>query len=986
MNNGGKFALKISLVSTEWKWVRSLALHLKMNQHLRAGVSLPFLLLICGIFDRAQAAGPLEALSKAAYKISGGESCSLVIESKAQLALSKLEQECETRTPPIARLKSSLAEITNHSVQSSEDRFFATLSNQHSLELSCAADFARQVANGEEMPNKNILSFLQELRKHKQALTQSTSELASSPAITNKTCPLQLKELSDNQDSSQKMIFNSNTEICRDIIRHRSAFQAISSSVPLSGTPAIQSLINKYISLPEGADLEALEKSLGKEIQEAYRSTETLLRSESTNLSNAAKSGGQSIDRSSRKALLSDPAVTEKVINSSSDRETMKALACHADASYGSGAEALDTGVMIGSFVMSGGAAVAVRGASIASRIGSVAQTARAGGLISINSARALQVAALAMDSELALTQIDSECLSKNSPKIAGLQSTNDKGQCVSAPTVGQLKADHCILTATLAALSFGLAVLPDLGKIGSKALGRGQSSSPVARSEISELLKREITENEMKAIERAHLVGAGEIGQNGGPAGVGNYTFGQKRTKAKILKEAGLNEAEIRILMEKGRVGLSPSDARQLFAQRYLNPESTTLPRQKEFREVWADINKLDMAIYEKRVLSIPIDDNMVAARLISDNPNGTLIVELVDGQRRTVGSRDIPKVRFASDESAAQYNKLRLESLSNPKAIAEERNIQLRRAMSPRSDLSNEKLQLRRDWVSGDLGRPETSMRIIDFIPDGKNQKHPGVLSKIFDDGRIQVVTPDGKSRILSESEMASLEYSKSRQSPLFSSPKPKTRELQHDSIRDLYRDQPGINIDQENFMISHKSVTDSEGKKIKFNIVRTQGFRDTAANSGQIKEFNAPASASQLKPGTYTFLFTRGGKFVTGRVDDNFEIGVKHVDLANGREGVVAGELRVLEGGSYSFNIESGTYSRELIRKHNVPEEDLKRRAQETLEFHIGRPGEYSQGTFLSGRTPDIKRIADLCRKRDFFAFNEDGCCRVAKIGCH
>lgn len=969
-------------------------MHLKMNQHLRAGVHRLFLLLICGVFSgafggvlgRAQAAGPLETLSQVAYRLSGGESCSLVIESKAQLALSKLEQECESRTQPIARLKSTLAEITNHSVQSSEDRFFSTLANQHSLELSCAADFAKQVADGEEISNQNILSFLQELRKHKQALTQSTSELASSPSITNKTCPLQLKELSEIPKSSQKIIFNSNTELCRDIIRHRSAFQAISSSVPLSGTPAIQSLINKYISLPDGADFDALEKSLGQEIQKAYRSTESLLRSESSSLSDAAKSGGQSIDRSSRKALLSDPAVTKKVINSSSDKETMKALACHADASYGSGAEALDTGVMIGSFVISGVAAVAVRGASIASRIGSVAQSARAGGLISINSARALQVAALAMDSELALTQIDGECLSKNSPKIADLNSTNDKGQCVSAPTVGQLKADHCILTATLAALSFGLAVLPDLGKLGSKALGQTQLSSPVARSEISEMLKREITESEMNAIEKAHLEGAGEIGQNGGPAGVGNYTFGQKRRKSKILKEAGLSDSEIRILMEKGRVGLSPSDARQLFAQRYLNPESSTLPRQREFREVWADTNKLNTAIFERRVLAIPIDGKMFPARLISENPNGTLVVEFVDGRRRTVGSSDLPQVRFASDDSASQYNKRRLESLSNPKAIAEERNIQLRRAMSPRSDLNNEKLQLRRDWASGDLARSEDELRIIDFVPDGKSQKLPGVLRKVFDDGRIQVVTPDGKSRILSESEMASLEYSKSRQSPLFSQPRLQSGRASQDSIRGLYQDQPGVAIKPGSVVISYRTAMDSAGSQIKFNIVPTPGLRQSAANSGLIKEYTEPISASQLKPGNYTYLYTRDGKFVMGEVDDSFEIGVKHVDLANGREGVVAGELRVLEDGSYRFNIESGTYTRELIKKHNVPEADLKRRAQETLEFHMGRPGEYNQGTFLSGRSPDIKRIGELCRKRDFFSFNEDGCCRVAKIGCH
>ena len=52
--------------------------------------------------------------------------------------------------------------------------------------------------------------------------------------------------------------------------------------------------------------------------------------------------------------------------------------------------------------------------------------------------------------------------------------------------------------------------------------------------------LDRVLSEEEVSALERAHRVGMGEIGKDGTPARVGNYTEAQLRKKSRILKEAG--------------------------------------------------------------------------------------------------------------------------------------------------------------------------------------------------------------------------------------------------------------------------------------------------------------------------------------------------------------------------------------------------------------------------------------------------------------
>ena len=70
------------------------------------------------------------------------------------------------------------------------------------------------------------------------------------------------------------------------------------------------------------------------------------------------------------------------------------------------------------------------------------------------------------------------------------------------------------------------------------------------------ETLGRSLNQNATSALEEAHLVGRGEKGKDGKPAGIGNYTEAQIKKKAVILKQAGFSKEERRKLMKAGVVG----------------------------------------------------------------------------------------------------------------------------------------------------------------------------------------------------------------------------------------------------------------------------------------------------------------------------------------------------------------------------------------------------------------------------------------------
>ena len=109
-----------------------------------------------------------------------------------------------------------------------------------------------------------------------------------------------------------------------------------------------------------------------------------------------------------------------------------------------------------------------------------------------------------------------------------------------------------CILYASLASLPI---TLPTAGA-GLAMISRFKDVSQM-RSLAQEALGREITREQAYAVERAHLVGKGDMGKDGvNPAGISNYTEAHLREKARILKQAGFSKAQREELIKKNVVG----------------------------------------------------------------------------------------------------------------------------------------------------------------------------------------------------------------------------------------------------------------------------------------------------------------------------------------------------------------------------------------------------------------------------------------------
>ena len=68
--------------------------------------------------------------------------------------------------------------------------------------------------------------------------------------------------------------------------------------------------------------------------------------------------------------------------------------------------------------------------------------------------------------------------------------------------------------------------------------------------------LGRRLGPRQARVLEEAHLVGKGEVGKDGSPSDIYNYTWGQLRRKADRLKSAGFVAKERRALVERGVVG----------------------------------------------------------------------------------------------------------------------------------------------------------------------------------------------------------------------------------------------------------------------------------------------------------------------------------------------------------------------------------------------------------------------------------------------
>lgn len=168
-------------------------------------------------------------------------------------------------------------------------------------------------------------------------------------------------------------------------------------------------------------------------------------------------------------------------------------------------------------------------------------------------------------------------------------------------------------------------------------------------------------------------------------------------------------------------------------------------------------------------------------------------------------------------------------------------------------------------------------------------------------------------------------------------------------------------------------------------RFQIPTSPELTNLARSEGRIIEHRASTGA-RLKEGTYTYVITDDGRLITGQVDDAFEFGVKHSNLARGRNVVSAGEIQVRRNGGYSFNNESGSYSAEIIKARSATSEELKRRTEESLKIYMGQSGTFEKRILLPETPPTRQNLARYCSVRSFLTYNAEACCKIVGIGCH
>ncbi|ODS51049.1 MAG: hypothetical protein ABS42_00500 [Bdellovibrio sp. SCN 50-8] len=439
-----------------------------MSFQLLRSLSLPafFLLILIGYglptHAQLDILPSLEGMSEKANIITGGGVCSSYSESKATEAMNSapgLCPDCDDKDEHgLKKQLTDLKKVTEHirdkaKNEKAEDQFFAHLANQHALELSCAADFAKQIIQDESEAIEALEDRLELARASRRRLLDATKEISSRPEITPKVCPLSLNDL----QPSPMLAKDEGYELCKTVITSRLAYDAAVSTIPMANMPALKKLIESYANMKDGDDLNSFKKDLPEKIKAAYKTTGDDLQKESTDLRDQIKTGGgKAFDRKSRYALLSDPRVTSEVLRQSGDSPDVKALACSADARYGKGADSLDNVLMVGSFALSGGAAVVGRVGAAGAKVYQAASAARSSGLMSLATSRTfmLSAAALGADSTALYNQWAKDCGSTRIPSVK-VQGSNR--QCVSAPSLEQINADNCTLTKVVTALNFGL-------------------------------------------------------------------------------------------------------------------------------------------------------------------------------------------------------------------------------------------------------------------------------------------------------------------------------------------------------------------------------------------------------------------------------------------------------------------------------------------------------------------------------------------------
>ncbi|WP_413580812.1 hypothetical protein [Bdellovibrio sp. HCB288] len=395
--------------------------------------SFSFLFCLILLFSGPVHAGPLEALSEQAYKLTG-KKC-------APITTSKINSACEPASENLKKSSQELGKISQSISENQEDRYFKLLAEQQGRELQCASDFAKSAAKEIEnnFPSSDLKSKMTMARFARQKAQELGKKIINDPTLSTPVCPQSFEALEGQYPKGTTK--GASYKACKEWIGYRQSYQAILSSIPLSGSPSLKKVIEDYASAKDEEPLSQLQS----ELKNAYSSTQQTLDSNRDLLQKTLKEqGADGLDRAARNELLSDPALSAAILKSN---PTLEEVACFANARYGEGADNLNNSVMVGSLLMGGGAAILGKVGAATARAVETSTLARTTGMVSLNGMKILRTTAVGADFASMAAVTHQACFSE---KLSTLKSAN---ACVSAPSAEQAEKDNCLLSASLLAL-----------------------------------------------------------------------------------------------------------------------------------------------------------------------------------------------------------------------------------------------------------------------------------------------------------------------------------------------------------------------------------------------------------------------------------------------------------------------------------------------------------------------------------------------------
>jgi hypothetical protein len=378
-----------------------------------------------------------KTLSSGAYFVTGGKACQNFDDTRAENALHKLRPACLhfARNTKLGFVDSVVDAFNDHV----EDDYFATLAVQYSPELKCAASYAAALPKNSAWLDAITAKLLQ-LQDYK-----------SQQKALRKICPYSL----DSLNASDR---KEDVEVCTKKIGLRMAIDDLRISIPLSGAPEIEKLLN--------SDLPMDSRLIRGKVATAFAAASTTLNSQAANLLKLATTeGGKAFPRDVRIALVSDPMIVKRMLDRAGGNRDLKAVSCRVDAQYGSGEVSREKiggslGVLslfippplkIGAYALD-----AVEGASLA----------RQAGLFSMRAARILQYTVTYGANAVSLAgNVERGCLK------TGKYIPVKAGACQAAPSTEEMKTDNCFLMSALATVGIAAPFLSRLGSGEAKAL-----------------------------------------------------------------------------------------------------------------------------------------------------------------------------------------------------------------------------------------------------------------------------------------------------------------------------------------------------------------------------------------------------------------------------------------------------------------------------------------------------------------------------------